>query len=324
MSKKYTNNTLKKTLFGIVAFFVNLSVIIAQNDFDLTQKWFNESLYNPAAVGNNFSTGVFLHTRQQWLGTSGAPATHAGTFDTYIEDLRSGIGFTFAADKLGSISSYSLRLAYAYYIPLGERSVLSLGLSGGFLARNRKISGTGSENSDDPSLAYGNVSDNSPDFDFGLEYKGPFKFGLSVRHIASQPPKYNLPKHSINIWSYASARFNMSEFVSLEPMVSVLHNDSQFRMEGGALLYFLKSERRNSYNDRFWIGALYRTNNNFSVLAGINITPKIRLGYSFDYATGELSSLAKGGSHELFLSFYLNRIFYKDESCPAYRNYRRR
>jgi type IX secretion system PorP/SprF family membrane protein len=313
-----------RCLFLVVVFLLNTTVSVAQSDFDLTQKWFNETLYNPASAGNNFSTGVFLHTRQQWVGIAGAPSTHAGTIDTYVEDLRSGFGLTFAADKLGSISSYSTRIAYAFYIPVGEQAVLSLGLSGGVLSRNRKVSGSGSEDPSDPSLIYGNVSDYSPDFDFGFEFKGPFKLGASVRHLAAQPPKYNLPKHSINIWTYASSRFNLTESLSLEPLIAVLYNESSYRAEAGALFYFFKTERGNTYSDRFWAGALYRTENSFALLAGVNITPKIRLGYSFDYATGDLSSIAKGGTHELFLSFYLNRIFYKDETCPAYRGYRKR
>jgi type IX secretion system PorP/SprF family membrane protein len=310
-------------LFAVV-FSMHTAIAVAQSDFDLTQRWFNETLYNPASAGNNFSTGVFLHTRLQWVGISGAPSTHAGTVDTYIEDLRSGFGLTFAADRVGSVSSYSTRLAYAFYIPVGERAVLSLGLSSGVLSRNRRVSGSGSEDPTDPSLIYGNVSDYSPDFDFGFEFKGPFKLGASIRHLAAQPPKYNLPKHSINIWTYASSRFNLSESLSLEPLVSVLYNESSYRAEAGALFYFFKTENRNTYSDRFWMGALYRTENSFALLAGVNLTPKIRLGYSFDYAIGDLSSIAKGGTHELFLSFYLNRIFYKDETCPAYRGHRKR
>jgi type IX secretion system PorP/SprF family membrane protein len=313
-----------KYLLFVAVFSMNVIISVAQNDFDLTQRWFNETLYNPASAGNNFSTGVFLHTRQQWVGFPGAPSTYAGTIDTYVEELRSGFGLTFAADKLGSISSYNIRLAYAFYIPIGEKSVLSMGLSGGILSRNRRVSGSGSEDPDDPSWIYGNVSDYSPDFDFGFEFKGPLKFGASIRHLAAQSPKYNLPKHSINIWAYLSSRFNITETLSLEPLVSVLSYEASYRMEFGALTYFFKTDRKDSYSDRFWLGALYRTGNTFAILAGVNLTPKVRLGYSFDYAIGDLSSIAKGGTHELFFSFYLNRIFYKDETCPAYRGYRKR
>jgi type IX secretion system PorP/SprF family membrane protein len=301
---------------------MNTTISVAQSDFDLTQRWFNETLYNPASAGNNFSTGIFLHTRQQWVGVPGAPSTHAGTIDTYIEGIRSGFGLTFAADKLGSIGSYNMRFAYAFYIPVGQEAVLSLGLSGGILSRSRKIGDL--DESNDPSWAYGNVSDNSPDFDFGFEFKGPFKLGASIRHLVSQPIKYNLTKHSMNIWSYFSTRFNITESLSLEPLASVLYRASFYRAEAGALLYFFRTETKNTYSDRFWAGALYRTDNTFSILAGVNLTSQIRLGYSFDYAIGDLSFIAKAGSHELFLSFYLNRIFYKDETCPAYRGYKAR
>jgi type IX secretion system PorP/SprF family membrane protein len=309
----------------IAVFFTSAVVSEAQLDFDLTQRWFNETLYNPASAGNNFSTGVFLHTRQRWVGVTGAPSTHAGTFDTYIEDLRSGFGLTFAVDKLGSnaVNNYSTRLAYAFYIPVGEKAVLSLGMSGGILFSSRRLSLSGSEEPD-PSEAYANRSVYSPDFDFGLEFKGPFKLGASIRHLGAQSSTYNLPKHSINIWTYASSRFNLSESLSIEPLASVLFYESSPIVEAGSLVYFFKTERNNAYSDKFWLGALYRSGNSFVVLAGINLTSKIRLGYSFDYAVGDLSPMSKGGSHELFLSFYLNRIFYKDEACPAYRGYRRK
>ncbi|MDR0560652.1 MAG: type IX secretion system membrane protein PorP/SprF [Prevotellaceae bacterium] len=302
---------------------ISVNAATAQSDFGLTQRWFNEMLYNPAAAGNNFSTGIFLHTRQQWVGISGAPSTYAGSLDTYIESLSSGLGLSFAADRLGTISSYNTRFAYAFYIPVGKKFSLSLGLSGGILFRSRKIGDEDAFNND-PASAYGNVSESSPDFDIGFELRGPFKAGLSVRHLAVQSAQNNLQTHTINMWAYASSRFNISESTSLEPIASVLYNNYP-QFEGGALLYFMKNERKNVYNDRFWLGALYRTGSSgiFALLAGVQLTPKIRLGYSFDYAAGELATLANAGTHELFLSFYLNRIFYKDEACPAYRNYRR-
>jgi type IX secretion system PorP/SprF family membrane protein len=316
------NGRLLGYLIRIIICFANGITLTAQNDFDLTQKMFNETLYNPASAGNNFSTGIFLHTRKQWVGISGAPSTHAASVDTYVEELRSGFGLTFVADRNGSVSSYNTRLVYAFYIPVGEKAALSLGLSGGLLSRSRILSDTGSESQDDPLKV--NTADNSPDFDFGIEFKGPFKVGASVRHIATQSPAYNnLTPHSMNLWSYISSRFNISESLSLEPMGSILYNTSSFRVEAGALLYFFKTERKDVYNDRFWLGALYSTGNTFSILAGVNLTSKIRLGYTFGYTTGVLSSTIKGGTHELFMSFHLNRIFYKDESCPAYRNYRR-
>ena len=318
--KHFTNRTLLAYItfsasFAFVAVRVN-----AQSDADLTQRWFNESPYNPAAVGNSFTTGLFLHARQQWAGMPNAPSTQAGTFDTYVETINSGFGLTFSADKIGPTGSYNARLAYAYYLAFGARSSLSLGLSAGILSRNRNVSNSSIDDRNDQAWLSGNASEMSPDFDFGAEYRGIFKLGATVRHIGVQPSSHNLPKYSTNVWIYASSRFNFASSVSLEPILSLTYRDAIYRFEGGFLCYLFKTQGRDTYNDRFWAGGVYRSDNNFAVMAGVNITPKIRLGYSFDYGAGELMNISKYGTHELFLAFQFNRIFYKDELCPAYRN----
>lgn len=290
----------------------------AQSDFDFTQRWFNEALYNPAAVGNSFTTGIFLHGKQQWLGISKAPTIFAGTFDTYINTIRSGIGVTLTTDRAGLISRHNARLAYSYYIKTGYKSTLALGLSGGVLVDSKRIDGALIDDPNDPELAYGNTTEYSPDFDFGAEFKGPFKAGIGIRHIGAKPSKNIYAKHSINIWVYLSSRFNITRAISLEPMLSGTYRDHIYRFEGGALLYFFKTQSRDTYNDRFWLGAVFRTGNTAAVMGGIHVTPKVRIGYSFDYGFGNIMNLSKYGSHEIFLAFQLNRIFYKDPLCPAY------
>jgi hypothetical protein len=96
------------------------------------------------------------------------------------------------------------------------------------------------------------------------------------------------------------------------------------RIEGGTLVYFFKSLKKSYYNDRFWLGAMYRLNKQFVILAGVNLTSKIRLGYSFDYGADDLATISGLGTHEVFLSWHFNRVFYKDtETCPAYRGYKK-
>jgi type IX secretion system PorP/SprF family membrane protein len=297
----------------------------AQSDFDLSQRWFNESIYNPGATGNSFSTGIFFHSRAQWAGTDGAPITNAVSVDTYIDEARSGIGLAVYTDKIGYLSSWLAKLSYAYYIGIGEKSALALGLSGYLQNRNSRISPDMLDQSNDPVISYSKVNEYNPDFDFGLEFKGPLKIGASVRHLLrSKPVNAFFPAHSMNFWSYASSRFNITDKVSMEPAVSYMYRDNINRIEGGLIFYFFKRVSRDEYNDRFWLGGMYRLNKQFAVLAGVNITSKIRLGYSFDYGTGDLATISRMGTHELFLSWHFNRIFYKDKVCPAYGNNRGR
>ena len=309
----------------VIAALISAATVSAQSDFDLTQRWFNESIYNPGATGNSFTTGVFAHSRAQWLRTDGAPITNAFSFDTYVDEIRSGFGLSVLTDKIGYINSWTAKLSYAYYIPITKSSSLAVGLSAYLHNRNSNILPGMVENSSDPAITYTRVNEFTPDFDFGIEYKGSFKFGASIRHLVRNQPVQNVfPIHSMNIWTYASSRFNMLEGMSIEPVVSYMRRGDINRYEAGAIAYFFKSEKGNTYNDRFWIGAMYRLNNQFAVLAGVNATSKIRIGYSFDYGVGNLTNISKMGTHELFLSWHFKRIFYKDADCPAYRSYTRK
>jgi len=289
----------------------------AQSDFDFTQRWFNEALYNPAAVGNSFSTGFFLHSRAQWLGLDKAPVTVGGTFDHYSQSLRSGFGVTVVADYIGVRYNYHFRALYAYFVELGNYGILSMGLSGGIFSRGWNIKPDDLENPEDPKpFIYNERTEYTPDFDFGLEYKGPFKLGVSVRHIAAKALSSDLYPPDFHIWSYLSSRFNLSSSMSIEPMAAFTWRSNISRFEAGFLLYFFKTNTLRDYNDRFWVGGVYRTDHNVALLAGINLTSEIRLGYSFDYGFSNIARIANVGTHEVFIAWQFNRKFYKELCCP--------
>lgn len=307
-------------LFTILFFTAFKDEILAQSDYIFSQNIFNEFLYNPAAAGNSFTTSAFVQSRNQWIGISGAPTVQAASFDTYVESINSGLGASFAIDKISFRSTASGRLAYSYNIPILSESALALGLSAGFINRSIDASRAITGDPSDSELANANRSETSIDFEFGMEYKGPFKLGLSVRHLGPKESFNYFPKQKLNYWAYLSSRFNLSTTLSIEPITSFIYNEQGARLEGGALFYFMKGEKNRKYNDRFWLGALYRQSGEFSVLAGLHLTPKIRLGYAFDYGLGPIATLSKHGSHEVFIAFQFNRIFYKESLCPAYRN----
>jgi type IX secretion system PorP/SprF family membrane protein len=297
----------------------------SQSDFDLSQRWFNESIYNPGATGNSFTTGVFLHSRAQWIGTDGAPVTNAISVDTYVDNISSGFGLAVSTDKIGYLNSWSAKLAYAYYIRIGSSASLALGLAGYLQNRNSHITPDMLDQSSDPALSYSKFNEYGPNFDFGLEFKGPLKIGASVRHLLKYEAVNSFFKaHSMNVWTYASSRFNVSGGMSIEPAASYMFRDNVNRIEAGAIFYFSKIISRSTYNDRFWLGGMYRLNKQFAVLIGANLTSKVRLGYSFDYGTGDLVTISQAGTHELFLSWHFNKIFYKEPDCPAYRRYYKR
>jgi type IX secretion system PorP/SprF family membrane protein len=297
-------------------------VVHAQSDFDLSQRFFNEAIYNPAATGNTFTTGFYLQLRKQWAGLDGAPTTEVFSVDTYLERFLSGIGFSITGDQIGFTNTYTARAAYSFFIPISDKAILSLGASAGLINRNKNANGALVDDLNDGELYFGNVSEFSPDFDFGFEFHGFMKLGASIRHLGRQSSRNTFPDNSKNIWAYVSTRFNIIHDLSFEPTASYMRRNGINRYEVGGIFYFKKSSVPRFYNDRFWLGGMYRFNDQYSILAGFHITPKLRIGYSFDYGMRELSIISKGGTHEIFIAWQFNRIFYKDRQmeCPAYRN----
>ena len=310
---------LSKNIFAhLLAIFLSsyyCCISNAQSDMDLTQKWFNESIYNPGATGNGFSTGVFLHGRIQWAGLEGAPSTQVVSVDTYVEDINSAFGAVFSKDQIGYLGSFSVKAAYAYYIPIGQKSTIAGGLSAGLLNKNKNIQPGMAAQDNDPFIAYNSVNRFSQDFDFGIEYKGSFKAGVSIRHLGTNSEI----KQDPNIWAYLNTRINISRNASVEPCLSYTFRGDISRYEGGMIFYFSKTSQRNAFSDKFRIGVMYRSVGQLAVLAGIALNTKLQLGYSFDYGLNELSGISKAGTHEIFLGWHLNRIFYKEFVCPAYR-----
>ena len=69
-------------------------------------------------------------------------------------------------------------------------------------------------------------------------------------------------------------------------------------------------------SDVLWLGASWRTGEDAVVgIVEVQITPQIKIGYSYDYNLGVLSSFI-GGTHEVALRFDLNRKV--SASSPRY------
>jgi type IX secretion system PorP/SprF family membrane protein len=292
----------------------------AQSDFDLSQRHFNEALYNPAATGNAFTTSVFMHARAQWMGLDGAPTTEVISFDSYLTRFNSAIGLSMTGDQIGFTNTYVARVTYAYYIPIFSQSLFSFGISASLLNRNQDVSGALVDDLTDRELYFADISETKPDFDFGIELKGMMKIGSTIRHIGSKTTSPYFKEYSMNIWSYASAKLNILN-MTIEPAVSHVYRDRYNRFEAGTIFYFKKSKVTASYNDKYWFGGMWRLHGQFAALAGISLTPHLRLGYSFDHAVGELARISEFGTHEIFISWHLNRSVPKDVDCPAYRDH---
>jgi hypothetical protein len=69
------------------------------------------------------------------------------------------------------------------------------------------------------------------------------------------------------------------------------------------------------YQDRLWIGGSYRFDQGYAAMAGVNLSQKINVSYSYDFnQTPYLLSSMQRGTHEIVLGFLLNNRY--GDMCP--------
>lgn len=56
------------------------------------------------------------------------------------------------------------------------------------------------------------------------------------------------------------------------------------------------------FNETFWAGASYRLDQNIALLSGIQVTPQLIIGYSYDFPASNLLPF-NSGSHEIVISY---------------------
>jgi type IX secretion system PorP/SprF family membrane protein len=71
------------------------------------------------------------------------------------------------------------------------------------------------------------------------------------------------------------------------------------------------------YNEKFELGTAYRFNDSVSILMNVNVTPSLRIGYSYDYTTSNLSQF-NSGSHEIVLLYNLDLLGKGYDKSPRF------
>jgi type IX secretion system PorP/SprF family membrane protein len=282
----------------------------------------NGFLVNPAMAGYDGYTSFNTTARQQWLGFREAPRTYSASWQTRIlrrswkivnrpiasdnrlipsTKGRVGLGAYLINDVNAKVALTGAAFTYAYHIYFQQQQ-LSFGLSGKF--SQYRI------NSDE--LTFGEDGDPvltndfkrvvySPDADFGVFFWDPKYFvGFSISNLLQTSVKvgsnnsddFKTPRH---YWLMGGYRFRASDILEIEPGV-LLKTTENWNPQSDLTVKFI-------FNEQFWGGLSYRTDNSAILLFGVNIDG-LYFGYSFDWAFSEIAHF-NYGSHEVTLSVKL-------------------
>ena len=295
------HNTLKRLIFLCVA-YIMLSTGIrsanAQQKAMFTQYMFNGLVINPAYSAIDESLNVTALARQQWVGFKGAPNTQTLSLHSPIKASNTSMGVIFMRDQIGEVISENGAFAtLAHRVQIQEGTYLALGVNGGISKYVGEYSLTGSSTaSTDPVFA--DQSSMRGNFGAGLMlFSEKFYAGISspffyYRDLGGDSPSETAYKpHYIMQGGYLTS---LGPDIKFKPNVLVKYvSGSPVQIDVNA--NFLLKET-------LWLGGSLRSMDSFDVIAELQVTPNIQLGYSYDFTTSKLARVEKG-SHEIVLNF---------------------
>lgn len=137
--------TLIKLIFaigrGLCLSLALFTPAFTQQEPQFTSSHYIPASFNPAAIGLTNGLQLSFTGRSQWVGIEGQPASALLTAQAPIPQLMSALGINVMSDRIGVFSATSLKLNYAFALPLGKKgNVLQLGLAPMFLFRNMDAS----------------------------------------------------------------------------------------------------------------------------------------------------------------------------------------
>ncbi len=281
----------------------------AQQDAMYTHYMFNTLSVNPAYAGSRDALTVTGLHRSQWISFPGAPTTQTITLHSPVFNDQMGLGLSIINDKIGPINTTSVYGDVTYRMKVSETTKLGIGLKLGMNMLSGDLMGLQTDQGNDNVFQQDIKTKIMPNFGVGLYLDGEnYYVGLSAPNLLENNFDGTVADTSISQFSQqkhyflsAGMAFPLNESIKLLP-TGFLKVTNGAPIEGDVTARFL-------FNEKYWLGGMYRTGDAAGLLAGLNINDQLSAGYSFDFSFLNKTFEYNGGSHELMLRY---DFIYKD------------
>lgn len=264
----------------------------AQQDPLYTQYYNNFSLINPAYAGSHGLFTATANIRSQWAGEAGSPETQTLSLHGPV-GKNVGLGLSIVNDKVFVLSETHVYADFSYSIYPSEYSTLAFGLKvgGSFLDVNLLELGIENDN-----LFSENLNEFNPNIGAGaFYYTNRFYASVSTVNIL-QTKHYNKSNAVVSSASdemifYLSSGyvFDLSDDFKIRPSVMLrVVNGSPLSTDISTSVLWL---------DKLEFGISHRINESISGLFQLRLTDNLKVGYTYDAITSNLSNY-NNGSHE--------------------------
>jgi type IX secretion system PorP/SprF family membrane protein len=278
--------------FGIFLVFQ----LNAQQDPQFTQYFDNALFVNPAYAG---STGMLTATtihREQWVGFEGRPTSTTLSLHSPLTYQSVGVGLTAVRDVIGPVRQNLFYGDFSYTLKLTEKSKLAFGLKAGLNMISSETSLLQTTQTGDINLLTNIRSRVNPNFGFGIYYHTPkFFAGLSTPRLIEQSlDGTESNKEKRHYFGIVGAVIPINSNWKIRPT-------SQVKATIGAPIS-IDLSFSGIYQDKIWIGSMYRLNAAFGVFAQYQISPSFRIGLASDFSTTQIRKY-NYGTYEFLLSY---------------------
>ncbi|MDQ3047990.1 MAG: PorP/SprF family type IX secretion system membrane protein [Bacteroidota bacterium] len=266
--------------------------------------FYKPMVYNPAFTGSGDATNVMFISRAQFSDFKGAPQLNIVTLDGSILNNKAGLGVVLISDRKGISSRTGGDVSYSYRLKINEDMSVAFGISLGVVDHMIDYSKAQVESLSDPTLFSDSQRKTVFNASAGLAFNWKeLEFGFAVPQIIGNRVNY---LDSSNVRSYyTQARHFMGSlkykfFISKEKKISITPLGLVRFVPNTPLQY--DANLNLDFQDKFWIGATYKSGYAVGANAGFCIHKQFYVGYSYDFIIGNIGKYS-GMSHELMLNF---------------------
>lgn len=257
---------------------------------------------NPAYAGSTNALTVGYLYRNQWVGLEGAPTTQTIMAHGPINNSL-GFGAAVTHDVIGPTKQTSVFLDGSGRVKLSNGAYLAAGLQFGVDYFNSNLTSitTGAQGDN----AFGeDVITVLPNIGVGLYlYTNKYYVGFSVPKVltavlfddgvigGNEDNEIKQKRHYTAIAGYV---FDLTPGIVFKPSVLARFVPAAPLSTDFTAMFI--------FADKFWLGTFYRFAESTGVIAGYNVSPQLKIGYSYDYSLTELIDY-NSGSHEISLTY---------------------
>ena len=276
-------------------------ISFAQQESYFSLYRYNMQVINPAYAGAEAKSMLSVLNRNQWATIENAPKTTAFAFSTAKKN-NVGLGISVISDKVFVEEQTFAYVDFSYKLQLDNATKVFLGLKAGGNFYNADGTGLNSYGIGiDPAQQI--LSSFNPNVGAGI-YLQNDNYWLSF----SIPRLFNVnrddglvitAKDRVHSYLGAGAKLSLNDNFSLKPSV-MLRKVEGLPISMDVTGFF-------SFQDRVDFGVSYRTNASMSLMAFINASSSLDIGYAYETPSEQLLSGISLKTHEIILRIRLGK-----------------